>query len=370
MKILAVFVEVTSYIISLIENVYHVSTDNDITCVFCSQSVTGHIPDAELPSNCLILEGSISKKIWHLRKELHHQHFDLMIINGYSDFIRSGLIQYCRCKKIPYCIEVDTQLMLPSSRIKAQIKSLYLHRIFENQAYGFAGGTRQRRLFEYYGMDSSHIFTMPMTIDVEYFRKTVEDCPGREELKEKYGVGSGPVILFVGRLTKVKNIPLLMEVLSKLEKDTVLVIVGKGEEEARLRKKAIELRVDDRVYFFEYQTMPCLAEFYKLADVFVLPSYFEQWGLVINEALSCGIPCVVSDKAGAADDLIMKNRNGFIFESGNAEDLADKIVRALKASFCQKEISACMDKWNYEVYAQSFRNAVNLIQKYSRDGKE
>ncbi|MDW8311094.1 MAG: glycosyltransferase, partial [Verrucomicrobiales bacterium] len=103
------------------------------------------------------------------------------------------------------------------------------------------------------------------------------------------------------------------------------VFVGAGELESRLREFAAQARL--RVHFAGFKNQSELPACYAAADVLVLPSGSETWGLVVNEAMACGIPAIVSDAAGCAPDLIEEGRTGFTFPVGDAAALADRLTR-------------------------------------------
>ncbi|WP_137922405.1 glycosyltransferase [Hydrogenophaga sp. 2FB] len=139
-----------------------------------------------------------------------------------------------------------------------------------------------------------------------------------------------PQILYVGQLIPRKRVDLLLTAFSQFGQPTArLRIIGKGEEEQNLRQLAQQLGVADRVRFSpgmpNAETVAAMAD----ADVLVLPSRFDGWGAVVNEALMVGTPVICSDRCGASD-LIEDGRNGYVFEAGSANAL-----RACLQSFFQ-----------------------------------
>lgn len=139
-----------------------------------------------------------------------------------------------------------------------------------------------------------------------------------------------PQILYVGQLIPRKRVDLLLTAFSQFgQPQARLRIIGKGAEEQNLRQLAQQLGVADRVQFSpgmpNAETVAAMAE----ADVLVLPSRFDGWGAVVNEALMVGTPVICSDRCGASD-LIEDGRNGYVFEAGSANAL-----RACLQSFFQ-----------------------------------
>jgi glycosyltransferase involved in cell wall biosynthesis len=107
-----------------------------------------------------------------------------------------------------------------------------------------------------------------------------------------------------------------------------LVYVGDGELRQSLEQYARDKGLS-QVHFAGFQNQTEIPRYFALADIFVLPSIRESWGLVVNEALCFGLPVVISNQVGAADDLVRDNVNGFIFEAANPAALAEKLDRIL-----------------------------------------
>ena len=146
----------------------------------------------------------------------------------------------------------------------------------------------------------------------------------------KYDLAEKKILLYVGRFDPVKNLPLLITSYGKIKTpNDRLVLVGDGEMKNKISQQIMELGLEKNVI----QTGSLYAEdlyaWYYLADTFVLTSKKEAFGAVVNEALVAGCFCIVSDHAGA-HTLIQEGNNGFVFESGNEEDLSQKLFYALK----------------------------------------
>ena len=109
-----------------------------------------------------------------------------------------------------------------------------------------------------------------------------------------------------------------------LAQDWGLILVGDGPQRQELTALCAELDAND-VYFAGGKSWREVPEFYALADVFVLPSKSEPWGLVVNEAMVCGLPVLVSNHCGSAYDLVQEGRNGFTFDPFNEQELLEKL---------------------------------------------
>lgn len=143
--------------------------------------------------------------------------------------------------------------------------------------------------------------------------------------------GDEASIFFIGQLVERKGVDLLLRAVSSLiheGRKIILYIVGEGESRDQLRQMARELRISDRVRFEGVLPAAQIPQRLSQADLLVLPSRWDGWGLVVNEALSVGVPAIVSNTCGVAD-LIQDGKNGYRFESGNYDDLRSKLIAFL-----------------------------------------
>lgn len=131
---------------------------------------------------------------------------------------------------------------------------------------------------------------------------------------------NGLRFLYVGRLTAVKNLSLLIKVFNANK--LPLTIVGKGEDEKMLKEMA-----GPNIRFMGFVDNDRLGAIYRRHDVFVLPSLYEPWGLVVEEALYHGLPVIVSDRVGCAADMVTSYGSGLIFETDSKDSLQDAVTR-------------------------------------------
>jgi 1,2-diacylglycerol 3-alpha-glucosyltransferase len=274
------------------------------------------------------------------------------------------------------------------------------------------GGTPQMTYVESLGMHRDAIFLGYDAVDNEYFARRAAEARSRAaELRHRFDLPER-YFLSLGRFLPKKNLSALIRAYrrfldSSIGTKTHLVMVGSGEEETSLRMLCDELRLpvynkmgartefldssiaDSRpgVHFYGFRQIEENAVFYALADAFILPSAIEEWGLVINEALSCGLPVVVSETVGCAEDLLPKGspesvetstgwkpqlakcirRNGFVFDPNSVSSLAD----ALLALDADPELRKAMghagrlvvEEFSCEKFARSAILAANIALK-------
>ncbi len=191
------------------------------------------------------------------------------------------------------------------------------------------GGKSQKAYAALLGIPEERIYTGYDAVDNEHFSRGA--ARARQEAKSlRQELGLPPAyFLAVSRFIDKKNLPFLIEAyvrhrtLSRTPWD--LVLCGSGPLEAVLREKARGL---PGVHFPGFKQAQELPIYYGLASAFVVPSsHFEQWGLVVNEAMACGLPVLVSRQCGCAPDLVQEGVNGFTFDPRDVEALARLMAR-------------------------------------------
>ncbi|MFT4307308.1 MAG: glycosyltransferase [Microbacterium sp.] len=140
-------------------------------------------------------------------------------------------------------------------------------------------------------------------------------------------------VLFVGRLTTEKHVNVVLRAVAKLapEHDLVFDVVGGGDQLNNLRQLTAQLGIEDRVFFHGRTSEADLREFLSRASVFAIASIAELQSIATMEAMASGLPIVAAD-AVALPHLVHDGENGYLFEPGNADDLADKLELVLTAS--------------------------------------
>ena len=169
---------------------------------------------------------------------------------------------------------------------------------------------------------------------------------GRKEFRDKYGLGSDPVIMHGGRLSFEKRIDGAIKAMPFVLKevpDAKLMIVGKGPARKSLETLVQKLGLQSSVVFTGYVSDEEFPKTYAAADVLALNSPVETQSLIVLEAFATGVP-VVGANAGAIPDAVIPGENGFLFETDDSEAMAQHLVRILtETSLREKLISGAMD---------------------------
>jgi 1,2-diacylglycerol 3-alpha-glucosyltransferase len=193
-------------------------------------------------------------------------------------------------------------------------------------------------------------------------------------------------VLSLGRLVEKKNLATLVDahrIRCAEAGDTApsdLVVVGSGPLDGALRAQCRACGIEvvertgappfpeptapagPRAFFYGFRQIAENPVFYALAEAFVLPSVIEEWGLVVNEAMSSGLPVIVSRSAGCAEDLVRDGENGWVFDPSSAGDLASRIARLDESAELRARMGArsreIIASWGCDAFASGALAAV------------
>ena len=176
-----------------------------------------------------------------------------------------------------------------------------------------------------YGVLERDVFTAPNAVDTELFAQRAEAVRQQAE-KHREALQLPPrFFLFVGRLVREKGVFDLLEAYGKLAPElrtlVSLVLVGDGAARAEVDRRARQI-APGQVRCAGFVQRDHLADYYALAEGFVFPTHSDTWGLVVNEAMACGLPVIASDAAGCLADLIEDHWNGRVIRRGDVIQLA------------------------------------------------
>jgi glycosyltransferase involved in cell wall biosynthesis len=254
------------------------------------------------------------------------------------------------------------------SRWKAWLRDRALRWFYARCGRLLYVGQRSRQHYERLGVLPERLGFSPYCVDTSAFALTAEDRARlRLATRADWGVGDPQrVLLFSGKLSWRKGPDLLIEAVRALPEAqrarVVLAFLGDGALRCQLAEAAARApRVEAR--FLGFQNQKRLSAFYHAADALVLPSRLgETWGLVVNDALHHGLPCVVSDKVGCAPDLIVPGQTGEVCAAGSVPALTAALQRALPwtdqpsvAQACREQVSRYTVAHAAEGIARAYR---------------
>jgi len=259
-------------------------------------------------------------------KKLRAKRYDAIILGGYNHFTMLAAAWYATKKRIPYLVMCESFHGLKRARYRKTLKTPLVRWVVGGAAGILPTGQLAREYLISYGGRADRCAFVPNSPDLDSLRHTAFALyPNRQVIRESMNLGSEPVVLFVGRLINKKGVDILLEAFARVVQNvpSQLLIAGDGPERTKLEEQAARLRVNDRVHFVGFQQPKDLPRFYCAADLFVLPSRTEPWGVVVMEALASGLPVVVSNLVGCYPDVINDDQVGRVVAPEDPHSLAE-----------------------------------------------
>jgi glycosyltransferase involved in cell wall biosynthesis len=258
---------------------------------------------------------------------------DALLLFGYKWASHLRAVAWARSNKVPIIFRGDSNLIgRPSPGLHVLLPLRFLFAQFASFLYV---GSANRDYFKTFGVPDRKLFFAPHSVNAELFDRNLPAYADEtERLRSELGLGSKTrVVLFAGKLVSGKQPMELLEAFLKLRPvDTVLLFVGDGAEKERLQSVASNsgsAAEQTPVRFLPFANQSEMPSRYLLADVFVLPSRSETWGLAVNEAMHMGVPCIVSDRVGCQRDLVTHGETGWVFDASVPAALEAAISEAM-----------------------------------------
>jgi glycosyltransferase involved in cell wall biosynthesis len=310
-----------------------------------------------------------------LSRRLREGSFDVLWVHGYARWFNWVAMLLAKAQGIKVLIRDDATLIsLSRTLIKRALKRAFfaLLKIFCD---GFlAVGSLNREYYGHYGIKGERIFLVPWAVDNAFFQAKAGDASATlEELRHSLGLAAGrPIILFAGKLSARKRAGDLLEAYvhmspdQKTEPQPYLLFVGEGEQRQVLENRAGATGWDS-IKFLGFKNQTELPAYFKLCQVFVLPSVHEPWGLVVNEAMNAGRAIIVSDQVGCGPDLVRSGENGYIFPAGDIAGLCGALKNILhnqqKYRALGRKSLEIINKWGIEEDVAGLKAALAYVMK-------
>ena len=244
--------------------------------------------------------------------------------------------------------------------IKAQVVRLY--------SSGFVAGSPHVDYLKSLGMPEKNIFTGVDVVDNDFFAEGAKECQQDAAVARKRLGLPKKYFLASSRFVPKKNLFMLLKAYASycergLKDHWKLVLLGDGQFKQQIIEHRDELGLSDDVVFPGFKQYHELPVYYGLAGAFIHASIADQWGLVVNEAMACGLPVIVSAPCGCSPDLVKNAVNGFIFDPNNSDELADLMVfissdtcNRAKMGQASRDIIGC---WSLDTFASNLVHAAH-----------
>lgn len=231
----------------------------------------------------------------------------------------------CRLAGISFFLYGDSSFPPPEVTMRQRLRARMLRLLFRNTSGFMVSGALNADYYRHYGADPDRFFLLPWAVDNDRFAEASRFAPGeRASMRQRLGIRDDQtVFVFSAKLVERKDPMTLLRAYEQLPgRDRAAVLfLGDGVLRQPLETFAREHGLAD-AHFAGFVNQSELPKHYGMSDVFVLPSTYEPRGAVINEAMACGLPVIVTDRCGSIGDIVLDGENAFIYPAGDAAALA------------------------------------------------
>jgi len=334
------------------------------------QKIEWDIPLLEGYTHVFLENKAIDKGSHHFKgidnptiiQEIKNYNPNAILVFGWSYKSHLKVIRYFN-SKIPIWFRGDSHLLTQISFPKKVARQIFLTWLYSHINKAFFVGTNNKNYYKQAALNDKKLIFAPHAIDNSRFAPTQENQKQAEQWRKELGIKEEELVwLFAGKFETVKQPQLLIQAFTERKKeDEHLILVGNGHLESELKKQA---KQNTTIHFLPFQNQSKMPSVYLLADVFLLTSVSETWGLAINEAMAAKKAVIASTKVGCAVDLIQSNQenktNGFVFQSENIQSLKEAMnkIKSQKEAKEMGEIShQIIQNWSFEKIAETLENS-------------
>jgi len=257
---------------------------------------------------------------FEIKQYLKTEKFDLIVLCDYASLTGIYAHLIMKIRKMPYAIEADGGFPKSGRGIKEWLKK----KLLSSASWWLSSGEITDQYFLKYGAKAKNIYRYPFSsLRVADILQAVPNLEEKKKLKEKLQITEEKVILSVGQYIHRKGYDILLNSYKYLIYNAgVYIVGGKPTDEYIDLKENLDL---NHVHFVDFKVKEQLKDYYMAADIFVLPTREDIWGLVINEAMANGLPVITTDRCIAGSELVLNEKNGYIVPAEDAEALGDSI---------------------------------------------
>lgn len=324
--VLMLFLEPAPYIVGLVEavrKVWPARVDVLYAAKRISQDWGYQAREGEF-----VLPPSQAGAMAEIKRRLSSGQYGLMHLAGWGHPLLWKSMLYAARRRVPVTVQTDTPAPAGEAAWKRIAKILLYPPMFRLPAMFTPAGTPQAAYLRSFGVPQSRIRVAQLTVDVTAIQDFSAGFTAerRSKARREFGLADDDVaILYIGRLEPHKGIEALLAAFASLEgkmRNLTLLIAGGGT----LRDRVIAAASDKpAITYLGRLAGEAVWEVYNIADIFVLPSRFEPWGLVVNEAMAAGLPVVVTNRVGCATDLVREGVTGLVVPPASSTALGQAL---------------------------------------------
>tara|TARA_B100000686_G_scaffold354579_1_gene465568 strand:+ start:6762 stop:7964 length:1203 start_codon:yes stop_codon:yes gene_type:complete len=309
--------------------------------------------------------------VYGISKALREENWDAVWVHGYNHFSLIIVLFLAWFYKIPIFFRAESTLLATKPNF---FKDIFIRHLVRSSSALLYVSSLNKEYYLDYGAREKQLFFTPYAVDNDFYKYTNEEKKkiSARLIKENDIDEEATIILFVGKLIDRKNPLILLEAFHQLinkqpRNKMVLMFAGTGPDLELIENKIKDYNLDSTVKILGFKNERELRDYYAIANLLVLPSKEETFGLVINEAMSASTAIIASDKIGSSKDLVINGINGFIFKSENLESLTTILEKTLSnketlLDMAEKSEEIIKD-WNYEKDLEGIISALDSNDK-------
>ncbi len=293
--------------------------------------------------------------------------FDAVII--YNNSLKYSILLelICKIRNIPFFLNCDgCNDIEESNPLKKALKCF----LMRGATGYFAGGQSAVKYFEYYGADSNRIYLHNFTsLHQEDINKKLLTDTEKSRIKERIGMTGNFNVVTVGRHIECKGFDIVLKAAEKIGESVEFYIIG-GEPSVE-NKRYKETHNLSNVHFVDFLGKDELREYYNAADLFVLMTRGDTWGLVINEAMANGLPVITTKRCVAGVELIKDGENGYIIDVDDIEALVSKVLMLRdNKDLCRQMSLANINKMQTNTIDQIAKEHIQVLENFFKDKEQ
>jgi glycosyltransferase involved in cell wall biosynthesis len=254
--------------------------------------------------------------------------YQVIVVGGYARPVEMFAVGWLKLKHIPFVLNTDGGFY-QGGRVKLLLKKW----LVQSASHYLANGSIAAETLQRYGADKNKITNYHFT---SIFENEVISDPIEEQarlyLRTTLNIpAEATVLLTIGRYIPLKGFELVIEAMQQLNNPNIyLYMLGEGPMRTNYEALIDQYGLQDRVILTGEQSKERVLDYCKAANMMVLPTLTSDvWGLVVNEAMSCGLPVIASDRVGATYDMVENGKTGYRVNAGSSEAIADAIEKML-----------------------------------------
>lgn len=275
----------------------------------------------------LIDDGGLSFDIFRFLKR---NIYDFIIVGTHGTPTAKMAMFYMRLLNIPYILNVDGMLSAEIAE-KPKINRFLRKIMFQGAAAYITSGADTIKYLRDIGVKSSHMYSYHFSSVTENDIITcLVDKNEKLKIKNELRIQEEKVFISVARFIPEKGLDLLIRAFAEIKLHNIALVLISGDRSTYIDiLRTLPEEVRSRIYFPGFMKKNRLYQYYKAADIFVLPTHHDAWGLVINEAFSCGLPVITTDRCGAGLEAIKNEENGILVNHTDKEALKNAMIELL-----------------------------------------